>query len=65
MLNLNQGKINNIDCFILPNNLLHFNNFPIINTNSMNHITFLQKKRMLEYYNLYYNNLDFLKEYII
>ena len=41
MSNLNKDTINNLDCFILQNNLLHFNNFPIINPNSMNLITFL------------------------
>ena len=64
MSNLNNDSINNLDCFILQNNLLHFNNYPIIIPNSMNYMTFLQKKRMFEYYNLYNNNLDFLKEYI-
>jgi hypothetical protein len=64
MSNLNNDSINNLDCFILQNNLLHFNNYPIIIPNSMNYMTFIQKKRMFEYYNLYNNNLDFLKEYI-
>ena len=64
MSNLNNYSINNLDCFILQNNLLHFNNYPKIIPNSMNYMTFLQKKRMFEYYNLYNNNLDFLKEYI-
>jgi len=64
MSNLNNDSINNLDCFILQNNLLHFNDFPLIIPNPMNHMNFLQKKRMFEYYNLYNNNFDLLKEYI-
>ena len=43
MSNLNNAKINNLDCFILQNNLLHFKNFPKIFPNTMNHMTFLLK----------------------
>ena len=64
MLNFNNDKINNLNGFILQNNLLHLNNFPIIIPNSMNNMTFLKRKIMFEYYNLYNNNLDILKDNI-
>ena len=64
MININNDIINNLNCFILQNNLLHYNNFPLIMQNPMNHIHFLQRKRMYEYQKLYHNNLEVLKENI-
>ena len=61
MININEEKLN---YFISQNNLLYYINLLIINHNSIHHIAFLKKKRLIENYNLYNNNLKLLKENI-
>ena len=61
MININEEKLN---YFISQNNLLYYINLSIIKHNSIHHIALLKKKRLLENYNLYNNNLKLLKENI-